>query len=86
MGLGILGAAISLNLTYFINLGILDMWISMSGQFTQTRIPYDFRALQAWKEYLGIGIYGALLECLGWWNLNICMMFSGYLGVSYVGA
>lgn len=33
---------------------------------------------------MSIGWYGALLECLSWWNLNICFMFSGYLGVSQI--
>ena len=37
-----------------------------------------------WKEYLSVGIYGAILECLGWWNLHVCFLFSGYLGVREV--
>lgn len=81
MELGITGAAIAINLTYFINMIILDLLIFFSPDFTQTKIPHDHRSFTEWPEYFRIGIFGALLECLSWWNLNICFMFSGYLGV-----
>lgn len=29
-----------------------------------------------------VGWYSAILECLGWWNLNCCTFFTGYLGVT----
>ena len=81
MELGIVGAALSLNITYFVNLVILDVLITMSPTFAGTIIPHDQRSFSGWNEYFSIGLYGALLECLGWWNLNICFMFSGYFGV-----
>jgi MATE family multidrug resistance protein len=31
-----------------------------------------------------IGLYGAILESLGWWNLHICFLFSGYLGTDSI--
>mmetsp|Transcript_2578 Transcript_2578/g.4318 ORF Transcript_2578/g.4318 Transcript_2578/m.4318 type:complete len:348 (-) Transcript_2578:98-1141(-) len=80
----VVGAALSLNLTYFSNLFILDYWISISKDFEGTWIKHDIRAFEEWGEYLRIGIYGAMLECLGWWNLNICFLFTGYLGVTQI--
>lgn len=82
LDLKIVGAAISLNLTFFLNMFIIDFWISQSSDFEQTWISHDGRSFEGWGEYLSVGLYGALLECLGWWNLNICFMFSGYLGVT----
>lgn len=81
MQLGITGAALAINITYFINFIILDQLINISPEFAQTKISHDPRSFTEWGEYFRIGLYGALLECLGWWNLNICFMFSGYLGV-----
>jgi Na+-driven multidrug efflux pump len=33
-----------------------------------------------------LGISGALQECLGWWNLNICFLFSAYLSTDNTAA
>jgi MATE family multidrug resistance protein len=82
LDLGIVGAAISLNLTYFINMFIIEYWVRSSHEFEDTWIKHDSRSFTEWGEYMSIGWYGAILECLSWWNLNICFMFSGYLGVS----
>lgn len=57
-----------------------------SEAFEKTYIALDSRAFELWGEYLEIGWYGALLECLTWWNLHICFMFSGYLGVTETAA
>lgn len=81
MDWGISGAAIALNITYFLNMYILDNLIKLSPEFQKTWLRHDQRSFTEWNEYFRIGLYGAMLECLGWWNLNICFMFSGYLGV-----
>jgi len=80
----LVGAAISLNLTNLINLILLDSLMSFSGEFQETLVPYDWRSFKDWKGYMDIGLFGALLECLGWWNLDICFLFSGYLGVDTI--
>lgn len=81
---GIYGAAFAINITYFMNMFILDWLVAQSPQFKLTKIPHDRRSFTGWDEYFRIGLYGAMLECLGWWNLNICFMFSGYLGVRQI--
>ena len=79
--LRIAGAAMALNLTYFINLTTLEILVRSSESFKDTYISIDSRAFKGWYDYLEVGFYSAILECLTWWNLNICFMFSGYLGV-----
>jgi hypothetical protein len=69
-----------LNMTYILNMVALDLWIRFSKDFEGTVVSHDARSLQEWPVYLRIGLYGAILECLGWWNLHICFIFSGYLG------
>jgi len=63
---------------------ILDFWIAHSQDFAETLVPSDHRDMQEWPVYLRIGLYGALLECLGWWNLDVCFIFSGYLGTTQI--
>lgn len=63
---------------------IIEYWVRSSHEFEDTWIKHDSRSFTEWREYMSIGWYGALLECLSWWNLNICFMFSGYLGVSQI--
>ena len=86
MGLKIRGIAMALNCTYFVNLIILEILIRCSETFKDTYIPLSADSFTCWGEYLTIGIYSALLECLGWWNLNICFLFSGYLGIAETAA
>ena len=80
----IVGAAISLNLTYFTNMIVIEFWVRNSHDFEDTWVPHDSRSFTEWGEYLSVGVYGALLESLAWWNLHICFLFSGYLGVSQI--
>lgn len=80
----LVGAAISMNITNFLNMIALDLYIRFSKEFEGTHVPHDSRSLQEWPVYLRIGLYGAILECLGWWNLHICFLFSGYLGTTSV--
>jgi Na+-driven multidrug efflux pump len=84
--LEILGAALSLTITHYTNLIILDKWIGSREDFKETWIKHDERSKTEWGPYFKVGIFGALLECLGWWNLHICFLFSGYLGVNQIAA
>ena len=78
--MNVLGAAISLNLTRIISLIILDIWMYCSDDYKDTLVrKHDKRSFTGWDEYMKVGFYGAILECLGWWNLNICFLFTGYL-------
>lgn len=73
------GACIAYNITNLFNMAILQLWILTSSEFEKARVGLDMRAFDEWGEYLRIGLNGAFLECLGWWNLNICFLFSAYL-------
>lgn len=74
------------NITYFVNLIVIEIMIRNSPDFEQTFIPIGKDAFTGWGEYMSIGLYSATLECLGWWNLNICFLFSGYLGTTEIAA
>lgn len=80
------GAAFALSLTYFINLGLLEIFVRRSAAFAETYVTVDKQAFERWGEYLEVGWYSAVLESLSWWNLHICFLFSGYLGVNEAAA
>ena len=84
--LEIAGAALALTITHFTNLFVLERFIGSREDFKETWIKNDDRSYQEWVSYFEVGWYGALLECLGWWNLHICFLFSGYLGVTQIAA
>lgn len=85
--LQIRGAAIAMNITYFLNFIFLEIWITSSDAFIDNWHNYHSGSgFSAWRQYFKVGWYGAILECLGWWNLNICFLFSGYLGVAQIAA
>ena len=63
---------------------LLDFMITNRDDFKETWIKNDGRIWQEWASYFKVGIYGAGLECLGWWNLHICFLFSGYLSTEDV--
>ena len=72
--LQIRGAAIAMNITYFLNFIFLEVWITTSEAFVDNWIHYhNGSGFSAWRQYFKVGWYGAILECLGWWNLNICL-------------
>ena len=81
LNLGIVGAAISMNITLISNMVLLDAYISRREDFKETWLPNDSNSYKEWRAYFKVGFYGAILECLGWWNLHICFLFSGYLGI-----
>ena len=62
----------------------MDYYLTNGTYFKDTYVKSDERTYTEWGEYMRIGFYGALQECLIWWNLNICFMFSGYLGVTEI--
>lgn len=80
------GAAIALNLTYFINFILLEMFIRCSSAFKNTYRSFEYKSIQMCGEYMKVGLYSGFLECLTWWNLDACFLFTGYLGVSSINA
>jgi hypothetical protein len=61
MEYGMFGAALSMNLTCFLNMVILDLLIYRSASFKNIILPHDKRSFSEWDVYLECGMYGAFL-------------------------
>jgi multidrug resistance protein, MATE family len=86
-GWGMLGAALATNLTYLLNMILIDFVIVYSPAFNLTRAPLSLTSLFSyWGDYLKIGIPGACMLCFEWWAFELLAVFSGYMGVAALAA
>ena len=65
---------------------LTDIWILNSPEYKNTRASFDRSALKNWKDYLKIGIAGALMLCFEWWAFELLALFSGLMGVAPLAA
>lgn len=84
--LRVVGAALSLNITYILNWIITDAYIHFSGCCPQTWILPSKETTQNIGEYAKIGFAGAMMLCFEWWAFELLAIFSGYLGVAALAA
>ncbi|CDW80600.1 na+-driven multidrug efflux pump [Stylonychia lemnae] len=82
----VFGAALATNITYLLNLIIIDHVLAKSQKFQFTRAPLDRSIFQEWSEYLRIGIPGAFMLCFEWWAFEFLAIFSGYISVASLAA
>jgi len=79
------GAAISTNLTFILNMLICDIWMRFDREkeFKDMIFFYDksiFKKQQL-LNYLKIGVPGMLMVCFEWWAFEILAIFTGYISV-----
>jgi MATE family multidrug resistance protein len=84
--LNVVGAALSLNITYILNWLLLDLYIHFSGCCPKTWVTPNKHAFENVWEYLKIGISGALMLCFEWWAFELLAIFSGYISVAALAA
>jgi len=87
MGGNEIGAAIATNVTYILNMVLLEVIVYRKAEFDKTRagLP-DKRALRNIWEYLKIGIPGACMVCFEWWCFELLAIFSGLISVEALAA
>lgn len=84
------GAAISTNLTFILNMLICDIWMRFDREkeFKDMIFFYDksiFKKQQL-LNYLKIGVPGMLMVCFEWWAFEILAIFTGYISVKDLAA
>ncbi|KAK8914190.1 MATE efflux family protein 5 [Platanthera zijinensis] len=78
-GLGNIGAAFSISITYWINLTILVLYIKYSDSCKVTRAPISMEALSGIAEFLRLAVPSAVMICLEWWSFELLVLLSGLL-------
>ncbi|XP_020593393.1 protein DETOXIFICATION 14-like [Phalaenopsis equestris] len=78
-GLGKIGAALSISISYWINVLILVMSIKYSESCKKTRVPLSMEAFKGIDEFLKLAIPSAVMICLEWWSFELLVLLSGLL-------
>ncbi|XP_020593904.1 protein DETOXIFICATION 14-like [Phalaenopsis equestris] len=79
IGLGNIGAALSISISYWINVLILVMYIKYSDSCRATRAPVSMEAFRGINEFLRLAIPSAVMICLEWWSFELLVLLSGLL-------
>ncbi|KAG6494327.1 protein DETOXIFICATION 10-like [Zingiber officinale] len=73
------GAAVSLSISYWLNVLILILYIRYSDSCRLTRSPITKEAFKGINEFLRVAVPSALMICLEWWSYELLILLSGLL-------
>ncbi|KAG8055827.1 hypothetical protein GUJ93_ZPchr0001g29443 [Zizania palustris] len=77
--LGYTGAALSISISYWLNVIVLVAYIMLSSSCKQTRTPPTIEAFKGLDEFLRLALPSALMICLEWWSFELLILMSGLL-------
>ncbi|KAM0933274.1 putative multi antimicrobial extrusion protein [Dioscorea sansibarensis] len=78
-GLGNVGAAFSISISYWLNVFILALYIKYSDSCKSTRTPFALKAFKGISEFLRFAVPSAVMTCLEWWSFELLILLSGLL-------
>ncbi|KDP34997.1 hypothetical protein JCGZ_09285 [Jatropha curcas] len=78
-GLGNLGAAFSIGISYWLNVILLAFYMVFSPTCEKTRVPISMELFQGIREFFHLAIPSAVMICLEWWSFELLTMLSGLL-------
>ncbi|XP_010492528.1 PREDICTED: protein DETOXIFICATION 14 [Camelina sativa] len=78
-GLGSLGAAIAIGVSYWLNVTVLGLYMTFSSSCSKSRAPISMSLFEGMGEFFRFGIPSASMICLEWWSFEFLVMLSGIL-------
>lgn len=78
-GLEHLGAALSIGISYWLNVILLVLYMKFSPACESTRIPISSELFQGLREFFRFAIPSAVMICLEWWSYELLTLLSGFL-------
>ncbi|XP_062109988.1 protein DETOXIFICATION 14-like isoform X1 [Humulus lupulus] len=78
-GLQHCGAAISIGISYWLNVILLLLYMTFSPACESTRVPIFSELFQGFGEFLRFAIPSAAMSCLEWWSFELLTLLSGIL-------
>ncbi|KAI3942840.1 hypothetical protein MKW92_049249 [Papaver armeniacum] len=78
-GLGNIGAALAIGISYWINVIFLGLYAAYSPSCELTRTSLTKEAFQGCGEFLRISVPSAVMVCLEWWSFELLILLSGLL-------
>ncbi|PON35432.1 Multi antimicrobial extrusion protein [Trema orientale] len=74
-----LGAALSIGISYWLNVISLILYMKCSPACESTRVPISLELFQGFGEFFRFAIPSALMVCLEWWSFELLTLLSGFL-------
>ncbi|XP_050273350.1 protein DETOXIFICATION 12-like isoform X6 [Quercus robur] len=78
-GLGNLGAALAMGISYWLNVILLGLYVKYSSACKKTLVPISKEMFQGIGEFFRFAIPSAIMICLEWWSFELLILLSGLL-------
>ncbi|XP_057961020.1 protein DETOXIFICATION 12-like isoform X1 [Malania oleifera] len=78
-GLENLGAAMAINISYWLNVIFLVLYMKYSSASAKTRASVSREVFQGIGEFFHFAIPSAVMICLEWWSFELLILLSGLL-------
>ncbi|XP_031265297.1 protein DETOXIFICATION 12-like isoform X1 [Pistacia vera] len=78
-GLGNLGGALAIGISYWLNVIFLGIYMKFSSACAKTRAPISMDVFRGIGEFFRFAIPSAVMICLEWWSFELLILMSGLL-------
>ncbi|XP_004233485.1 protein DETOXIFICATION 9 [Solanum lycopersicum] len=79
LNLGIVGAALSIGLSYWLNVILLMLYVKYSSACEKTRASFSTDVFLTLGDFFRLAIPSAVMVCLEWWSFELIILSSGLL-------
>ncbi|XP_060194133.1 protein DETOXIFICATION 14-like isoform X2 [Lycium barbarum] len=79
LNLGIAGAALSIGLSYWLNVILLILYVKYSSACEKTRASFSSDVFLTIGDFFRFAIPSAVMVCLEWWSFELIILLSGLL-------
>ncbi|XP_028117581.1 protein DETOXIFICATION 12-like, partial [Camellia sinensis] len=78
-GLDNLGGALAIDISIWLNVIFLVLYMKYSSSCEKTRVPISMEVLRGVGEFFSFAIPSAVMICLAWWSFELLILLSGLL-------
>ncbi|KAH9650446.1 protein DETOXIFICATION 12 [Citrus sinensis] len=78
-GLGNLGGALAIGISYWLNVTFLAIYMKFSTACAESRAPISMELFRGIGEFFHFAIPSAVMVCLEWWSFELLILMSGLL-------
>ncbi|KAK1301455.1 MATE efflux family protein 5 [Acorus calamus] len=78
-GLGNVGAALAISLSYWLNVIMLGTYVRFSKSCERTRAPFSVEVFKGMGGFFKLALPSAVMICLEWWSFELLILMSGLL-------
>ncbi|KAL7171072.1 hypothetical protein ACSBR2_035852 [Camellia fascicularis] len=78
-GLDNLGGALAIDISIWLNVIFLVLYMKYSSSCEKTRVPISMEVLRGVGEFFSFAIPSAVMICLEWWLFELLILLSGLL-------